>query len=74
MAIIHDEHGHVVDHKKTATLATKNMAKGSDAGSKSSGHNPGGHLSGGGRNRTSDRDRTKASNGSTLDSSGTGNQ
>jgi hypothetical protein len=39
MDIIHDEHCHVVEHKKTGDSGMKNSGKGSDAGSHSSGHN-----------------------------------
>jgi hypothetical protein len=38
MAIIHDEHCHVVEQKKTGDSGTKNKGKGNDAGSRSSGH------------------------------------
>jgi hypothetical protein len=37
MAIIHDEHCHVVEQKKTGDYDTKNNGKGNDAGSRSSG-------------------------------------
>jgi hypothetical protein len=39
MDIIHDQHCHVVEHKKTGDSGTKNNGKGNDAGSRSSGHN-----------------------------------
>jgi hypothetical protein len=42
MAIIHDEHFHVVEHKKTGDSGRKNTGKGSDAGSRSSKNNSGG--------------------------------
>jgi hypothetical protein len=42
MAIIHDEHCHVMKHKKTGDSGMKNTGKGSEAGSRSSGHNSGG--------------------------------
>jgi hypothetical protein len=42
MAIIHDEHCHIVEHKKTGNSGMKNNGKSSDAGSRSSGHNSGG--------------------------------
>jgi hypothetical protein len=71
MAIIHDKHGHVVDHKKTGDSGTNNMAKNSDAGFRSTGHSPAGNSSGGGNKKTSDRDRTKSGNGRSSDSSGT---
>jgi hypothetical protein len=35
MAIIHDEHCHVVELKKTGDSGTKNKGKGNDAGSHS---------------------------------------
>jgi hypothetical protein len=38
MAIIHDEHCHVVEHKKTGDSKMKNTGKSRDAGSHSSGH------------------------------------
>jgi hypothetical protein len=37
MAIVHDEHCHVVEHKKTGDSGTKNNGKGNDAGSRTSG-------------------------------------
>jgi hypothetical protein len=55
-AITHDEHFHVVQHKKTGDSGMKNNGKSSDAGSRSSGHNSGGSLYGGARNMASDRD------------------
>jgi uncharacterized membrane protein YgcG len=51
MAIIHDEHCHVVNHKKTRDAVTKNTGKYSETGGRSSGLNPGGSSSGGGRNK-----------------------
>jgi hypothetical protein len=42
MAIIHDEHCHVVEHKNTGDSGMKNTDKSSDAGGRSSGHNTGG--------------------------------
>jgi hypothetical protein len=44
MAIIHDEHCHVVEQKKTGNSGTKNNCRGNDAGSRSSGHNAVGKL------------------------------
>jgi hypothetical protein len=41
MGITHYEHCHVVEHKKTGDSGIKNSGKGSDAGSRSSGHNSG---------------------------------
>jgi hypothetical protein len=43
-AIIHDEHCHVVEQKKTGDSGMKNNGKGNDAGSRSSGHNAGAHM------------------------------
>jgi hypothetical protein len=42
MAIIHDEHCHVVEQKETGDYGTKNNGKGNDACSRSYGHNAGG--------------------------------
>jgi hypothetical protein len=39
MAIIHDEHCHVVEQKKTGDSGTRNNGKGKEPGSQSSGHN-----------------------------------
>jgi hypothetical protein len=47
VAIIHDEHCHVVEQKKTGDPGTKNNGKSNDAGSRSSGHNAGGSSHGG---------------------------
>jgi hypothetical protein len=55
MAIIHDEHGYVVDHAKTGVTGTKNTGKNSDAGGRGSGYNPGGSSSAVGSNKKSDR-------------------
>jgi hypothetical protein len=74
MAIIHDEHCHVVEYKKTADYGTKNTGKSSDAGSLSSEHNSGGSAYGGGTNKASDRDRTKSGHGRSSDSTGSGKQ
>jgi hypothetical protein len=74
MAIIHDEHCHVVEHKKTGDSGMKNNGKGNDAGSRSSGHNAGGSSHGDASNKASDRDRTKSGHGRSSDSTGTGNQ
>jgi hypothetical protein len=60
MAIIHDEHCHVVGQKKTGDSGTKNNGKGNDAGSRSSGHIAGASSHGGASNKASDRDRTKS--------------
>jgi hypothetical protein len=74
MAIIHDEHCHVVDHKKTGDSGTKNNGQGNDAGSRSSGHNAGGSSQGGARNKASDRNRTKSGHGRSSELTGTGKQ
>jgi hypothetical protein len=74
MAIIHDEHCHVVEQKKTGDSGMKNSGKGSEGGSRSSGHNSGGSAYGGVRNKASDSDRTKSGHGRSLDSTGTGKQ
>jgi hypothetical protein len=57
IAIIHDEHCHVVEHKKTGDSGMKNTGKSSDAGSRSSEYNSGGSSHIGASNKTSDRDR-----------------
>jgi hypothetical protein len=74
MAIIHDEHCHVVEHKKTGDSGTKNTGKGNDAGSRSSGHNAGGSSHGGASNKAFDRDRTKSGHGRSSESTGSGKQ
>jgi hypothetical protein len=58
MAIIHYEHCHVVEHKKTGD----------------SGHKSGGSSHGGASKKASDRDRTKPGHGRSSDSTGTGKQ
>jgi hypothetical protein len=60
MAIIHDEHCHIVEHTKTGDSGMKNTGKSSDAGSRNSGHKSGGSSHGGASNKASDRDRTKS--------------
>jgi hypothetical protein len=72
MAIIHDEHCHVVEQKKTGDSGTKNNGKSSDAGSRSSEHNFGGSSHGGASNKASDRDRTKSGQGRSSESASTG--
>jgi uncharacterized membrane protein YgcG len=72
MSIIHDEHCHVVEQKKTGDSGTKNNGKSSDAGSLSSGINSGGSSHGGASNKASDRDRTKSGHARSSDSTGTG--
>jgi hypothetical protein len=74
MATIHDEHCLVVEHKKTGNSGMKNTDKSSDAGSRSSGHNPGDIAYEGGTNKASDRDLTKSGHGRSSDSTGTGKQ
>jgi hypothetical protein len=44
MAIIHDEHCHVVKHKKTGDSGMKSTGKSSDADSRSLGRNSGRNL------------------------------
>jgi hypothetical protein len=63
MAIIHDEHCHVVGLKKTGDSGTKNTGKRNDAGSRSYGHNSGVSSHGVASNKASDRDRTKSGHG-----------
>jgi hypothetical protein len=74
MAIIHDKHCHVVEHKKTGNSGMKKNGKGNNAGSRSSGHNAGGSSYVGASNKASDRDRTKSGHGRSSDSTGTGKQ
>jgi hypothetical protein len=74
MAIIHEEHCHVVEQKKTGDSGMKNNGKGKDAGSRSSGHSAGGSSHGGASNKASDRDRTKSGHGRSSESTGTGKQ
>jgi hypothetical protein len=74
ISIIHDEHCHVVERKKTGDSGMNNNGKSSDAGSRSSGHNSRGSSLGGASNKASDRDRTKSGHGRSSDSTGTGLQ
>jgi hypothetical protein len=74
MDIIHDEHCHVVEHKKTGDSGTKNNGKGNDAGSRSSGHKAGGRSHAGASNEASDRDRTKSGQGRSSESTSPGKQ
>jgi hypothetical protein len=74
MAIIHDNHCHVVEHKKTGESGIRNIGKSSNAGSLNYGHNHGGSSYGGGSNKASDSDRTKSGHERSSDSNGTGNQ
>jgi hypothetical protein len=74
MAIIHDEHGHVVEEKNTGDSGTKNNGKGNDASSRSSGHNAEGSSHGGASNKASDRDRTKSGHGRSSELTDTGKQ
>jgi uncharacterized membrane protein YgcG len=70
MAIIHDYHCQVVEHKKPGDSGMKNSGKSSDASSHSSGHSSGGSAYGGGTNKASDPDRTKSGLGRSSDSTG----
>jgi hypothetical protein len=72
MAIIHDEHCHVVERKITGESGIKNTDKGNDAGSRSSGHNAGGISHGDASNKASDRDRTRSGHERSSDATGTG--
>jgi hypothetical protein len=74
MFVIHDEHCHVVEQKKTGDSGMKNTGKSSDACSRSSGHISGGISYGGGTNKASDRDRTKSGHGRSSDLTGSGKQ
>jgi hypothetical protein len=74
MAIIQDEHCHVVKHKKTGDSGMKNTGKSSDAGSRSSRHNSGVSSHGGASNKAADRNRTKSGHGRSSESKGTGEQ
>jgi hypothetical protein len=71
MDIIHDEHCHVVEHKKIGDSGMKNNGKSSDDGSRSSGHNSGGRSHGGASNKASDRYRRESGHGRWSDSTGT---
>jgi hypothetical protein len=72
--MIHDEHCHVVEHKKTGDSGIRNSCKSSDTGSRSSGLNSGGSSHEGASNKASDRDRTMSGHGRSSDSTGTGKQ
>jgi uncharacterized membrane protein YgcG len=74
IAILHEEHCHVLDHKQTGDSGMHNTGTSSDGGSRSSGHNFGGISYGGASNKASDRDRTKSGHGRSPDSTGTKNQ
>jgi hypothetical protein len=74
MAIIHDEHCHVVEQKKTGDSGTKSTGKGNELGSRSSEHNSRGSSHGGASNKASDVDRTKSGHGRSSDAKGTVNQ
>jgi hypothetical protein len=74
MAIIHDEHCHVVEQKKTGDSGMRNNGKGNDAGSRSSAHNAERSSRGGASNKASDRDRTKSGHGRSSESTSTGKQ
>jgi hypothetical protein len=70
VAIIHDEHCRVEEHKKTGDSGMKNTGK----SSRSSEHKSGGKSYGVASNKESDRDRTKSGHGRSSDSTGTGKQ
>jgi hypothetical protein len=70
MAIIHNEHCHVVEHKKTGDSGVNNTCKCSDAGSRSSEHKSGGRSCGDASSKASDRDRTKSGHGRSSESTG----
>jgi hypothetical protein len=55
MAIIHDEHCHIVKHKKTGDSGMTHNSKSSDTGSRSSGHNSEGISHEGASNKASYR-------------------
>jgi hypothetical protein len=74
MDIIHDEHCHAVEQKKTGDSGTKSNDKSNDAGTRSSGHKYGGSSYGGARNKASDRDRTRSGHGRSSDVTGTERQ
>jgi hypothetical protein len=74
MAFIHDDHCHVVEHKKTGDSGMKNNCKGNDAGSRSSGKKSGGRSHAGSSSKASDRDRTKSGHGRSSDSTDSGKQ
>jgi hypothetical protein len=74
MSIIHDEHCHVVEHKKTDDSGMKKTGKSSDPDNRSSGHNSGGSSQGDASNKASDRDRTMSGHGRSSDSTGSRNQ
>jgi hypothetical protein len=74
MAIIHDEHCHVVEQKKAGDSGMRNNGKGNDAGSRSSENNAGGSSHGGASNKASNRDRTKSGHGRSSESTSTGKQ
>jgi hypothetical protein len=74
MAIINDEHCHVVEQKETGDPGMKTTGEGSEAGSRSSGHNSGGCVYGCASNKASDRDRTKSGHGRSSESTSTGKQ
>jgi hypothetical protein len=65
MAIIHDEHCHVVEQNRTGDSGMRNNGKGNDVGGSS-------HE--GASNKASDRDRTKSRHGRSSESTSTGKQ
>jgi hypothetical protein len=74
MAIIHDDHCHLVEYKKTGDSGMNNTGKNSDAGSRNSEHNSGGISHRGDSNKASDRDRTKSGHGRSSDATSTEGQ
>jgi hypothetical protein len=74
MAIIHDEHCHVVEHEKTGDSGINTTGKSNNAGSRSSGHNSRGSAYGGGSDKASDRERTNSGHERSSDSTGSGMQ
>jgi hypothetical protein len=72
MAIKHDEHCHVVEHKNTGDSGMKITGKGNDACIRSSRHNTGGSSNRGARSKASDRDQTKSGHGRSSDSTSSG--
>jgi hypothetical protein len=70
MAIMNDEHSHVVKQRKTGDSGMTNNEGSSEAGRYSSRHNSGGSSHGGASNKASDRDRTKSGHGRSPDSTG----
>jgi hypothetical protein len=74
ITIIHDDHCHFVEHRKTGDSGMTNTGKRSDAGSRISGHNSGRSAYVGGTNMSSDRDRTMSGHERSSDSTSSGKQ